>query len=128
MAARSSAATLATLILASPTPASSTISAGGPSTTDDDGLFMAGPDSNTSADLLITGSTAGFNLMQGSLGTLFFSVNSHGASYGVAGEATINGGNAGDFIFDTGGVTADNLSLASTGGADAIFYAQFSLT
>lgn len=87
---------------------------------------MAGPDSNTSADLMVTGSTAGFNLMQGSLGTLIGPVNSHGAAYGVAGEATIDGGNAGDDIFDTGGVTADNLSLASTGD-DAIFYAQFSL-
>ena len=31
---------------------------------------MSGPDSNTSADLLITGSVAGFNLLQGSLGPL----------------------------------------------------------
>ena len=100
---------------------------GGPSTPGDDGLFMAGPDSNTSADLLITGSTAGFNLMQGSLGPLLpFPVNANGAYFGVAGAATINGGNAGDSIYDTGGVETINLSATSTGG-DSIFYSDFSL-
>ena len=94
-------------------------SAGGNST-EGEGLYMAGPDSNTAVKLDITGSVVGFNLLQGSLGPLTKGTGGTGAGdfnsdayVGAIGAAIINGGTDGDHIFDPGGATTINLRRAA---------------
>jgi hypothetical protein len=98
------------------------------------GLFMEDPTSDPFSTLTVHGSTGIFNNLQGSFGdnsfgvSAFFTFNTEGGFFGLAGKANITGGSHGDDIWDTGGT--ENITLATTlatGHSDTINYSQFEL-
>jgi hypothetical protein len=85
------------------------------------GLDMEDPGTAIDETFVATGS-AHFNNLQGTFG-LFDGFNDDGGVFGLAGPATINGGNVADHIWDTGGKETVNVNNTHT----KVFVDQFQL-